>query len=111
MKANTLEGHTCGQCMQGKLKASQDEPAPGVWVQAFRCPHCGETWYDEQTARHVEALWRQDAQERQLLRVGSSLAVTIPAKIVRTLGLKEKGKILLRSWGKAVLIQPAPRQG
>ncbi len=98
-----LEGKTCGMCLKGKLHKIQDEADPGIFVEAYQCDACREIEYTEAIMRKVEAMRRHDAHLRSLIKVGSSLALSIPKEIVDKLHLKPKEKVYVTSKGNQII--------
>ena len=98
-----LEERPCGLCGK-KMRAFKDEAVPGVHVDAYRCSN-GHVSYPAEVMRHVEALYRAASEERSVLKVGSSLAVPIPAAIAKSFGLRPKEKVLVSADDKAILIR------
>ena len=103
-----FEGKTCGECGKGRLHSTQDEIAEGVYVDAFKCSHCGGISYAQGVMAKVEAMQRAVSEERRLVKVGSSVAAIIPAAIVDALGLKPKEKVLINARGNRIIIVPSP---
>lgn len=101
-----LAGRPCPACGRGVLRAFQEKAFPGVFVNAYRCTHCSDVAYSEDVMRRLQALEMQGAEQRTLLKVGDSIAVAIPARIVRELGLKQKEKVLVKKEGRNILVQP-----
>ncbi|PIN95917.1 hypothetical protein COX86_04270 [Candidatus Micrarchaeota archaeon CG_4_10_14_0_2_um_filter_60_11] len=99
-----LEGKTCGVCNKGKLKKFQERIAEGVYVDAYKCEH-GHVSYSEEVMRRVEALERGHAEERHIVKVGSSLAALIPAAIVKQLNLKSKESVFVSAKGNTITIK------
>lgn len=107
MKLN-LEGRKCGACNKGKLRKFSEEVAPGLFVEAYKCDYAGHVSYPEKTMRAIEALQRQASKERHVVRVGNSLAVPIPSEMAKSLGLKPRRKVFVRSEEGEVVIRPSP---
>ena len=57
--------------------------------------------------RKVEAMRRGDADKRSLIKIGSSLAISIPAEIVKRLKLKPKGKVYITAKGNEIIARVA----
>ncbi len=102
-----LEGRTCGSCMKGKLHKTQDQVEPGIFVEAYQCNGCKEIEYTEAIMRKIEAMRRHDAHLRSLIKIGSSLALSIPKEIVDKLHLKPKGKVYVTSRGNQIIARVA----
>ncbi|MBI5636041.1 AbrB/MazE/SpoVT family DNA-binding domain-containing protein [Candidatus Micrarchaeota archaeon] len=103
-----LEGKTCGVCNKGKLRAFQDEVVPGVYVDAFKCSEYGHVSYSKEVMKHVENLYKQSSEERHIVKVGSSIAVPIPAAIVRLLNLRASEKVFITTQDNKIIIKPSP---
>lgn len=98
-----LEGRICGMCDKGKWHKTKDRVAEGVFVDAYQCDKCSEIAYTEEVMRKVEAMQRGDAVVRSLMKIGSSLAVSIPLEIVKRLKLKPKEKVYITSKGNKII--------
>lgn len=98
-----FDGKLCGACGKGKMRKIQDEVEPGIFVEAYKCGNCNEIAYSQRVMEKVEALYREKAAERSLIKVGASLAVSIPVEIVRKLGLKPKEKVFITSKGNEII--------
>jgi len=103
-----FEGKKCGVCDKGRLHKFMEEISPGVLVEAFKCDYAGHISYSENVMRGIEALQREISEERHVVRIGNSLAVTIPMEIVKLLGLKAREKVFVRSTGSEIIIRPSP---
>jgi len=102
-----LEGKTCGVCNKGKLRAFKDEVAKGVYVDAYKDEY-GHVSYTKDVMQKVENIFKATAQERHLVKVGSSIAVPIPKMIVKTLNLKPKEKVFVTTQDNKIIIRPGP---
>ena len=102
------EGKTCGMCDKGKLYKIQDKVGEGVYVDAFKCRHCGEISYSEKVMKQVEALHKQISVERKIVKVGSSIAVPIPSAIAKKMRLKAKESVFVREEGSEIIVRPSP---
>ena len=100
-----FDGKRCGIC-QTRLSKITDEVADGVYVDAYKCKK-GHISYSEEVMSKVEALNRDKAEERRIVKIGSSLAVPIPSKIVKALGLKPKLSVYINSKGQTITIRPS----
>ncbi len=98
-----LNGKQCGFCLKGVFHALQDEVEPGIFVSAFKCNKCSEVAYTEEIMAKVEAMRRGDAEARSLIKIGASLAFSIPAAIVKKLGLKAKRKVYVSAKGNEII--------
>jgi transposase-like protein len=94
----------CPVCEKGKLIKTTNKAEEGVYVDAFRCTKCKEIFYSENVMRKMEALQRVNAEKRNLVRVGNSLAAIIPAKIVKNLHLREKEQVFVEQKKKVIVI-------
>ncbi|PIO06519.1 hypothetical protein COT29_00610 [Candidatus Micrarchaeota archaeon CG08_land_8_20_14_0_20_59_11] len=94
----------CGICGK-KLRKTQDRVAEGVFVDAFKCAN-GHVAYSEDVMRRVEAMEREHSVERHVVKVGSSLAVPIPAAVVRELGLRARETVFVKTAGNSIVIKP-----
>ena len=102
-----LEGKTCGNCEKGKWHKFQDEVEAGIRVEAFKCDNCGNVSYNEAIMEKLEAMNRHHAEERSLIKIGSSLALSIPKNIVKKLRLKPKEKVYVTSEGNKIIAKVA----
>ncbi len=100
-----LEGKVCGVCNKGRLHAFKDEVVEGVYVDAYRCDY-GHASYTASVMKKVESLFKAAAETRHVVRVGSSVAVPIPASIVKLFGLKPKERVYVTTQGNRILILP-----
>ena len=100
-----FEGKPCGICGT-KLGRIVEEVSPGVRVDAYKCRK-GHISYSEEVMRQVEAMGRDKADERRVVKIGSSVAVPIPAKIAKALGLTAKTTVFVRSQDNTVIIRPS----
>lgn len=98
-----LEGKTCGTCTKGKLHTIQDQAEPGIFVEAYQCEKCHEIEYTEAIIRKLQAMRRGGAHLRSLIKVGSSLALSIPKEIVDKLHLKPKEKVYVTQKGNQII--------
>ncbi len=101
------EGKVCGICNKGRLHAFRDEVTPGVYVDAYKDEY-GHVSYTSEVMSAVERIYKSTAEERHLVRVGSSLAAPIPAIIVRALKLKPKEKVFISTRENRIIISPNP---
>ncbi|MFH1751049.1 MAG: AbrB/MazE/SpoVT family DNA-binding domain-containing protein [Candidatus Micrarchaeota archaeon] len=100
-----FEGKNCPICGKGKMGALRHEADPGIFVDAFKCSKCGEIAYPEHIMERLEALRNYGNEERHVVRVGSSLAVPIPAAFVRKLGIKAKESVYVSVSDGSLLIK------
>ncbi len=98
-----LEGKQCGMCTKGKLHKIQDEAEPGIFVEAYQCEACREIEYTAEIVRKLQAMRRGSAHMRSLIKVGSSLALSIPKEIVDKLHLKPKEKVYVTRKGNQII--------
>jgi len=98
-----LEGKTCGMCEKGKLHRIQHEAEPGIFVEAFQCEACREIEFTEAIVRKLQAMRRGASHMRSLIKVGSSLALSIPKEIVDKLHLKPKEKVYVTTKGNQII--------
>lgn len=98
-----FEGKTCGVCDKGKLRGFKDEVEKGIFVSAYKCSQCSEVAYSREVMQKVEVIYRDKSEERSLIKIGASLAVSIPAGIVKALGLKPKEKVYLTRRGNELI--------
>ncbi len=103
-----LEGKTCGVCNKGKLRAFQDEVVEGVYVDAYKCSEFSHVSYTKEVMKHVESLYKQSSDERHIVKVGSSIAVPIPAEIARLLNLKAREKVFISTQDNKIIIRHSP---
>ncbi len=103
-----LEGKICGMCNKGKMHKIKDEVEEGIFVDAYQCGLCNEITYTEKVMRKVEAMQRGEAEARSIMKIGSSLAVSIPIEIVRRLRLKPKEKVYVTSKGNQIIAWVTP---
>ncbi|MFH0714264.1 MAG: AbrB/MazE/SpoVT family DNA-binding domain-containing protein [Candidatus Diapherotrites archaeon] len=101
-----IEGKKCPVCEKGKLKRFVHEAEPEIFVNAFKCSHCGEVWFSEKVTERLEALRKGSASERRLVKVGNSIAAIIPSDISKRLRLREKETIFVREEGGEIRIRP-----
>ena len=101
-----FEGKICGVCNKSRLHAFKDEISPGVSVDAYKCEY-GHVSYPKEVMQTVEALLRTASEERHVVRVGSSIAVPIPASIVKLLGLRPKEKVFVSAQDNKIIIRPS----
>ncbi len=102
-----FEGKRCGECGNGKMHKFSEEVAAGIFAEAYKCDYQGHISYPEKTMLAIEAIRRQFSKERHVVKVGNSLAIPIPAEIVKILGLKPKEKVFVRSTGSEIIIRPS----
>jgi|GEM_PF-1164458 len=103
-----FEGKTCGICDKGKLHSFRDEVSDGIYVEAYKCDNGGHVSYSREVAAKVEALLGTTTQKRSIVRIGSSIAVPIPASIARLLDLKPKEKVFVTTKDNHIIITPTP---
>ena len=102
-----FQGKICGNCAKGKLVKFQEEVEAGIFVEAYNCNKCGEVAYSQNVMEKIEAMQRDKAEQRSLIKVGASLAVSIPSEIVKRLGLKPKEKVYITSKGNNIIARVA----
>ncbi len=103
-----FEGKACGNCGKGKLHRIQDEVEKGIFVEAFKCSFCKNIAYSEYVMEKVEAMYRDKAEVRSLIKVGASLALSIPSSIVKKLGLKPKERVYVTTKGSKIIASVMP---
>lgn len=103
-----FEGKICGMCNKGILHGVKDEVEKGITVEAYKCNSCGEIAYSKEVMEKVEAMYRDKAEERSLIKIGASLAVSIPKEIVDRLKLRAKEKVYITSNGNEIIARVAP---
>ncbi len=96
---------TCPVCGKGRLVRREiEEEMFGISLGTYRaevCDACGESFVDGEVMDAIEAkakelgLWGL-AKKVTVRKSGNSLVVSIPAELVRFLGLKEGEDALLR---------------
>ena len=101
-----FEGKTCGACNKGKLHAFKDEIAEGVYVDAYKCDY-GHVSYSKEVMEKIEKLNKTLNMERRIVKVGSSIAVPIPASVVKSFKLKPKERVFITTQDNKIVIQPA----
>ena len=100
-----FEGKPCGICGT-KLSSFTEEISEGVYVDAYKCQK-GHVSYSEEVMRKVEALSRDQTEERRIVRVGSSLAIPIPSAIVKSLRLKPKEIMYVKRKDNEIIMRPS----
>ena len=100
-----FEGKVCGICNKGKLHGFKEEIAEGIYVDAYKCDR-GHISYSKEVMEKIEAFYRNFAEERHIVKVGSSIAVPIPASIVKLLNLKPKEKVFVTVQDNRIIIRP-----
>ncbi len=98
-----LAGKKCGFCLNGKMHRIQDEIERGIFVEAFECGNCKEKAYSRHVMERMDALFRESSESRSLIKVGASLALSIPSSIVKKLRLKPKEKVYVTSKGNEII--------
>ncbi|MEK6954914.1 MAG: AbrB/MazE/SpoVT family DNA-binding domain-containing protein [Candidatus Micrarchaeota archaeon] len=106
-----FEGKACPICGKGKMEAIRHEADPGIYVDAYKCNKCGEIAYAERIIKILEAIGNRGKEERHMVKVGSSLAVTIPAAFVKKLGLRPKDPVHISMDENSLLITRGQRMG
>jgi len=101
-----FENKTCGICNKAKLHKFQEQIAPGIYVDAYKCGN-GHISYAREVMQKIEALNKAIASERHAIKIGSSLAIPIPADMVKALGLKPKEKVYVTSKDNTIIIRPS----
>mgnify|MGYP001588103941 FL=1 len=96
-------GKPCGMCDKGRMLDIQDEVEEDIFVQAGKCDYCGNIAYSGKVMQKIEAMNREKTVERSLIKIGSSLAVSIPAGIVKKLSLKPKEKVRVSIKGNQII--------
>ena len=104
----SFEGKICGVCNKGKLNAFKQEVSAGVYVDAYRCD-TGHISYAKAVMEKLEAMHKATAQERHVLKVGSSIAIPIPAGIAKALGLQPREKVYVSAQDNKIIIWPDPQ--
>ncbi|MFH0713437.1 MAG: AbrB/MazE/SpoVT family DNA-binding domain-containing protein [Candidatus Micrarchaeota archaeon] len=102
-----LDGRECGFCLKGKLHFFKDEAFPGIFVDSYKCDVCKEIAYTQEVMGKVEAMRRGDSETRSLIKIGASLAISIPVEIVKRLKLKPKGKVYISAKGNEIIARVA----
>jgi len=103
-----MKKEICGNCEKGVLQQKNVELEPGFSVQARVCPNCGEKWYDHEVVRKIGAFYRARQRERTLIKLGNSLAVTLPPELAAKYKLKAGEKVYLVEEENGVSIHPVP---
>jgi AbrB family looped-hinge helix DNA binding protein len=101
-----FENKTCGICNESRLHAFKEQVSPGVYVDAYKCGN-GHISYTREVMQTIEALGKATAQERHAIKIGSSLAIPIPAQIVKRLNIKPKEKVYVTTQDNAIIIRPS----
>ncbi len=102
-----FENKTCGVCNKAKLHRFQEQIAPGVYVDAYKCSN-GHISYTREVMQKIEAFNKVVALERHAIKVGSSIAIPIPAQIVKAMGIKAKEKVYVTTKDNTIIIRPSP---
>lgn len=103
-----MKKEICGNCERGQLRKELVELEPGFFVRAWKCPECGEREYDMEMARKIGAFYRSRQRERTLIKLGRSLAVTLPAELATKYKLKAGEKVYLLEEEEGIGLRPAP---
>ena len=92
----------CYLCGQGTLiRKKVPYSLYGVYVDDFDaevCSQCGEEFFDEQTSQKItekvkkKGLWGLSAKTK-IGRVGSTLDIRFPKRLIQFLGLKKGGEV------------------
>ncbi len=91
-----------------KRRADQDGFDLGVYV-AEVCPSCGEVFWNEKDVVKMEhkakeiGIWGLE-QKTKVAIVGNSLAVRIPKRLARFLGLRQGVEVLIHPMGRDKLV-------
>src|SRR3989338_7730832 len=102
----------CDECSGKLMKKNVPYEIYGVWLGDFPaevCKSCGEIIFDEETSRKMTAiakekgLWGLEAKTK-IGKVGDSLDVRIPKKIVDFLGLKKGNDVWIHPSKKKIII-------
>lgn len=96
-KKRELDCFVCG----GKYILRKTE-LNGILVEAYVCPKCGDTVLTkEQSKKYVELLSMKEAAEaeRKIIRVGSSMGITLPEGL-KKFGMKIGKKVKLEAVGR-----------
>jgi len=101
-----FENKMCGICNESKLHAFKEQVSPGIYVDAYRCDN-GHISYTREVMQKIEALSKVVAQERHAIKIGSSLAIPIPAEIVKRMNIKPKEKVYVTTQDNAIIIRPS----
>lgn len=100
---------TCANCGKGKLaKTIVQLDRPDSKVEAWKCPECGEAEYDLEVVKKIGAFYRARQQERTLIRLGRSLAVTLLPQLATKYKLKAGEKVYLLEEKKGIVLKPVP---
>ncbi|MCS4540916.1 MAG: AbrB/MazE/SpoVT family DNA-binding domain-containing protein [Euryarchaeota archaeon] len=98
----------CPTCNADMVKR-QIEWKKGIYVRADVCPKCKEEFIDlEEHERAMREYTTQNITKlkRNVIKLGSSLAIRIPKDIETSLGLKEKDSVEIFSTREGIVIKP-----
>lgn len=101
-----MRKNICGNCGKDALERKQVEFEPGFFVEARVCSACGEQWFDHEVVRKIGARARQ--RERTLIKLGSSLAVTLPPELASKYKLRAGEKVYLLEEEGGIALRPVP---
>lgn len=105
----------CPACEKGELKKGKvKEYMFGMFLGEFSadiCTSCSESFTDEETTRHIEAIAKKKGLwglgvKTKVTRTGNSLAIRIPQKIANFLRLKEGEETYIHPEMKKLIIEP-----
>lgn len=103
----------CGGTVQRKTISFS---VGGILVGRFpssHCKNCGDEWFDEATAKKIEALTKERGlfgmeTKTSVSYAGNSLMIRIPKKLAAALGIKKGDPVLLKPEAKnKILIEIA----
>ncbi|MFA5246360.1 MAG: AbrB/MazE/SpoVT family DNA-binding domain-containing protein [Candidatus Micrarchaeia archaeon] len=106
MKKTDFENKICGVCNKAKLHGFQEQISPGFYVDAYKCSN-GHISYTEEVMQKIEALNKAVALERHAIKIGSSIAIPIPAQIARAMNIKAKEKVYVTTKDNTIIIRPS----
>ncbi|HLD88926.1 MAG TPA: AbrB/MazE/SpoVT family DNA-binding domain-containing protein [Candidatus Nanoarchaeia archaeon] len=105
----------CPICGIGELKKTKiKEMMFGVYLGEFTaevCPHCGESFTDQETTRSIEmaakkkGIWGLGVKTK-VAKTGNSLAIRIPQRIAKFLKLKEGEETYIHPEKNKLIVEP-----
>ena len=94
----------CALC-KGELNPHKEESG-GVEIKGWKCKKCGETFFLASEMMRWEVLTGKRSDiARKARKIGNSIVVTIPKKLVKEIGIHKDDYILFEKTDKGTLLK------
>ncbi len=94
----------CVLC-KGELNPLKEQ-SEGIEIKGWKCAKCGETFFPSSEMLRWEVLTgKRSDLARKVRKIGNSIAVTLPKKLVKEIGIHKDDYILFEKTNRGTLLK------